>query len=93
MQKESILRISGWIVLVLGLLATIIILLKGTWVEHHSYNFYGNDRTYTEFKIEGLIYAILLAFMSVTNWALMHVIANMSDKITDLADNAEIKQI
>lgn len=91
MQKESILRISGWIVLVLGLLATIIILLKGTWVEHHYY--YDNDYTYTEFKIEGLISAIVLAFMSVTNWALMHVIANMSDKITDLADNAEIKQI
>ena len=83
----------GWVILILGLLGSVLIFWKFTWIEVHSYSIYGVGDTDKVFNPAGPVLAIFSAASSISSWALLHVIANTSEKVDALVDNANIEQI
>ena len=84
-RAESILRIIARIILFVGLLTSLIFLFTICWVQNPAYS-YVKD---TIFNPVGFATTIGTALFSVTTYALLNVIANISSRLSIIAAHYE----
>ncbi len=82
-SHEKTLRTVATIVLWVGIIATLVCLFTITYTS--TVNMWGNAKK--EFSIMGLLISILVGISSVTTWAILNVLSNISINLYKIKDN------
>ena len=87
-NAEKTLSIVAQIILYTGLLAAFICLCTIVWVDDPSYKY----MTRSIFNPTGLVITIAVALSSVTSWAVLNVISNISIRLSLLLKESDVSK-